>query len=153
MGIDTDRDVFVSYTKDDRDWAEWIAWELEEASYQVLIQAWDLVAGSNWVHGMHEGVQRAERTLAVLSSAYLRSVYGSAEWEAAWAADPLGQRRKLLTARVENCDRPGLLGQVVGIDLFDCGRDEARRRLVAAMQAAITGRAKPTSPPAFPGDR
>jgi hypothetical protein len=37
-------------------WAEWIAWELEGDEYRVLIQAWDMVAGANWVNSMHKGV-------------------------------------------------------------------------------------------------
>src|SRR5262249_8408630 len=34
-------DFFVSYAQADRGWAEWIAWQLEQDGYQVLIQAWD----------------------------------------------------------------------------------------------------------------
>ena len=56
-------------------WAEWIAWELEEAGHRVLVQAWDFVPGSNWIQGMQEGVTRAGRTIAVLSPAYLESEY------------------------------------------------------------------------------
>nr|WP_084691959.1 toll/interleukin-1 receptor domain-containing protein [Parafrankia elaeagni] len=84
-------DFFVSYTQPDRPWAEWIAWTLEETGYRVLIQAWDFTPGSNWVTGMDQGVAAAKRTIAVLSAAYTHSVYGAAEWQAAWAAgvDPV----------------------------------------------------------------
>ena len=80
---DADWDVFVSYTKSDRGWAEWIAHQLEDSSWRTLIQAWDFVPGTNWAHLMQEGVRRSKRTLAVMSSAYLDSVYGTAEWEVA----------------------------------------------------------------------
>ncbi|MGW4210274.1 toll/interleukin-1 receptor domain-containing protein [Lentzea sp. NPDC004789] len=151
VGMSADWDVFVSYNQADRAWAKWIAWQLEHAGLEVLIEAWDFVPGSNWTHVMQEGVQRAERTLAVLSRSYLTSVYGTAEWEVAWAADPLGLKRKLLVVRVEDCDRPGFLGQVVGIDLFGVTRDEARTTLVNGVAAALAGRAKPVSEPPFPG--
>ncbi|MBL7508349.1 toll/interleukin-1 receptor domain-containing protein [Frankia nepalensis] len=145
-------DFFVSYTQADRAWAEWIAWQLEEAGYRVLVQAWDLVPGSNWAHGMDEGIRRSARTVAVLSAAYARSVFGTVEWRAAWVADPLGERRKLLVTRVEDCPRPGVLAQVVGIDLFDRPRDRARAELLRAAELAVTGaRAKPPTPPEFPG--
>lgn len=62
---------FVSYTQSDRPWAEWIAWQLEEEGYRVLVQAWDFVPGRNWVPSMEQGVRRAERTIAVLSNRYL----------------------------------------------------------------------------------
>jgi hypothetical protein len=31
-------DFFVSYTSADRAWAEWIARQLEQAGYQVIVQ-------------------------------------------------------------------------------------------------------------------
>jgi hypothetical protein len=46
---------------------------------------------------MHDGVQHATRTIAVVSQAYLASVYGAEEWNAAWRADPDGSERKLIT--------------------------------------------------------
>src|SRR5258708_23019630 len=90
-------DLFVSYTQADKRWAEWIAWVLEEhGHYQVLIQAWDFVPGSNWIAEMHAGTRGAARTIAVLSDAYLDSHYGSAEWQAAAAAHPGRAARKQL---------------------------------------------------------
>ena len=47
-------DFFVSYTQADRAWAEWIAWQLEDSGRRVLIQAWDMAPGSNWVDRMQE---------------------------------------------------------------------------------------------------
>jgi hypothetical protein len=142
----------VSYTQVDRTWAEWVAWALEAAGYTVLIQAWDFVPGSNWVTGMNEGVSRAARTVAVLSDAYAGSVYGRAEWQAAWAADPDGAARKLLVVRVEDCTRPGLLDQMISIDLFGKSEDQARVKLVGAARLAVSGgRSKPPTAPAFPG--
>ncbi|WP_322751483.1 MULTISPECIES: toll/interleukin-1 receptor domain-containing protein [unclassified Frankia] len=108
--------------------------------------------GANWVVGMQNGVQRAARTVAVLSAAYGQSVYGAAEWQAAWAADPDGAGRKLLVFRVEDCDRPGLLGQVVSHDLFSMTQDKAGTVLLEAAKLAVGGgRAKPPTRPPFPG--
>ncbi|ETA04003.1 TPR repeat-containing protein [Frankia sp. CcI6] len=146
-------DFFVSYTVVDRPWAVWVAWALEEVGFRVLVQAWDLVPGTNWVAGMDEGVRRAQRTVAILSEAYTRSVFGAAEWQAAWAADPKGEKRKLLVFRVADCDRPGLLGQVVGVDLFGCAEQAARAELVSAARLAVSGgRNKPEVAPPFPPD-
>ncbi|MCG8921548.1 toll/interleukin-1 receptor domain-containing protein [Lentzea sp. CC55] len=146
-----DRDFFVSYTSADRAWAEWVAWELEESGHKVLIQEWDFVPGSNWVAKMHDGVQGTARTIAVLSSAYLSSVYGKTEWQAAWREDPAGAGRKLLVLRVEECDRSGLLGSVVSADLFGISEEEARQRLRRVVRGAVEGRLKPQTTPRFPG--
>lgn len=143
-------DFFVSYTQADRAWAEWIAWDLEETGHRVLVQAWDFVPGSNWVSRMQDGVRNAERTIAVLSPAYLSSVYAAAEWQAAWTADPAGERSKLLVVRVTECERPGLLSTVVSRDLFEVTEAEARARLRRLVHEALTGRAKPPVPPGFP---
>jgi hypothetical protein len=144
-------DFFISYTSADRQWAEWMAWELEQAGYGVLIQAWDFVAGSNWAVRMQDGIARAERTIAVLSGAYLRSVYGQVEWQAAQAADPLGFTRKLVPIRVDDCHRPGLLGQIVSFDLFGLAVQAARHRLLDQIAILLAGRAKPPCSPTFPG--
>ncbi len=143
-------DFFVSYTQADRAWAEWIAWLLEEDGYRVLVQAWDMVAGSHWISGMDQGVARAARTVAVLSPDYLCSVYGGAEWQGAWAADPQGQQRKLITVRVRGERPAGLLTGVVSVDLVGLSEAAARRRLREEITAAVRGRAKPDSAPPFP---
>lgn len=136
-------DFFISYTQADRAWAEWIAWVLEADGFRVLIQAWDFVPGSNWIQSMQAGVRDASRTIAVLSDAYLASTYASAEWQAAWASDPVGAGRKLLPIRVSLCARPGLLAGVVGIDLFGLTEAAARIELRKAVSAATAGRIKP----------
>ncbi|MCA1600645.1 MAG: tetratricopeptide repeat protein [Acidobacteria bacterium] len=143
-------DFFVSYAEADRGWAEWIAWQLENVGFRVLLQAWDFVPGSNWISTMHAGVQHAIRTVVVLSPAYLSSVFGAAEWQAAWKEDPDGGAKKLLPVRVARCERPGLLAGVVGVDVFEMGETEARRRLHSAVTAAVKGRDKPIERPLYP---
>jgi hypothetical protein len=142
------RDYFVSYTGVDEQWAEWIAFELEAAGYSAILQAWDFNAGSHFVSEMHRATQIAKRTIAVLSNAYLASAYAEAEWQEAWRADPTGAQRKLLVFRIEDSPRPGLLGQLVSVDLFGIDKATARSRLLAAGR---TERRKPPLPPQFPG--
>ncbi|WP_239377174.1 TIR domain-containing protein [Frankia sp. Cj5] len=148
-------DFFVSYTRADQGWAEWVGWQLEKASYRVLLQAWDFVPGTNWAVQMQHGVANTRRTIALLSHAYLKSVYGQTEWQAAQAADPLGFERKLLPIRLEECPRPGLLNTIVSIELFRHSTDEdaARQHLLDEISHALNGRAKPAATPRFPGGR
>jgi len=142
------KDFFISYNKADRDWAEWIAWTLEEAGYTTILQAWDFAAGSNFVLEMDEAAKQATRTIAVLSPDYLSARYTQPEWAAAFAKDPTGKQHKLILVCVRDCDVEGLLGQIVYIDL--CGLDEAAAR--DCLLAGISGeRAKPTTKPTFPG--
>jgi WD40 repeat protein len=147
-------DFFISYTSADRRWAEWIGWQLEEAGYRVLIQAWDIVPGANFVERMDRAIQEAARTIAVLSPEYLRSVYTKLELQAAYRSDPEGLRRRLLPVRVAPCEVEGLLAVIVFIDLVGI-EDEAaaRETLLDSVRRGVSGRAKPESKPAFPAAR
>jgi hypothetical protein len=78
------------------------------------------------------------------------SVYGQSEWQAAARGDPRGFARKLLPVRVEDCPRPGPLGAIVSIDLFDQEPEQANQHLLMHVGHALTGRAKPAVPPDFP---
>jgi WD40 repeat protein len=144
-------DFFVSYTTADLGWAEWIAWQLEVAGFHVIIQVWDFVPGSHWMTRMADGVRDCDRVIALLSHAYLESVYGRKEWQAAFRADPDGAERKVIPIRVQNCPRPGLLDEVVSFDLFDLTAEQARAQLLEGIRAALAGRAKPRAEPNFPG--
>jgi hypothetical protein len=70
------KDFFVSYNKADRAWAEWIAWQLEEAGFTVLIQAWDFRPGGNFALDMQRAASTCARTVAVLSPDFLQADYG-----------------------------------------------------------------------------
>ncbi|ELP63803.1 toll/interleukin-1 receptor domain-containing protein [Streptomyces turgidiscabies] len=146
------KDFFISYTSADRRWAVWIAWELEEAGFGVLVQEWDFVPGSNWHTGMERGVTEYERTIAVLSPDYLKSVYGRQEWQVAVGADPAGFKRKLVPVRIASCTPQGLLASVVFIDLVGLTSEQAHRQLLAGIGGANSGRSKPTAPPLFPSE-
>jgi hypothetical protein len=48
-GVVLMKDFFISYNSTDRTWAEWIAWQLEEAEYTTVLQAWDFRPDSDFV--------------------------------------------------------------------------------------------------------
>ena len=118
------KDFFISYTADDTDWAEWVAWQLEDKGYSTLLQAWDFLPGSNFVQGMQDACIYAQKTLAILSKRYLQKLFTQSEWAAAFASDPTGELRKLIPVRVDNCNLQGLLSQIVYIDLADAKNEE-----------------------------
>jgi len=140
------RDFFVSYNRHDKAWAEWLAWQLEEARHSTYIQAWDFGAGSNFVLEMQKAAACSERTIAVLSPHYLRSLFTQPEWAAAFAQDPTGQARRLVPVRVADCELTGLLSQIVYIDLVGLDEDAARQRLLEEIKPD----GRPTQPPVFP---
>jgi hypothetical protein len=141
-------DFFISYNSADRAWAEWIAWHLEAAGYTAVLQTWDFRPGSNFVLVMQQAAVEAERTIAVLSPAYLAARFPQPEWAAAFAQDPTGEQGLLVPVRIHECDLQGLLPQIIYIDLVGLEETAATEILLAGVRR---GRAKPPTTPGFPG--
>jgi len=59
------KDFFISYTKNDVQWAKWIAGTLEKGEngkgYTTIIQAWDFKAGTNIINNMNESFRDSKR--------------------------------------------------------------------------------------------
>jgi len=87
---------FVSYNRADRQWAEWIAWHLEEAGYKTVIQAWDIRPGSNFAVAMQDATAKSDRTIAVLSPDYVEAKFTQAEW----SSTEIGDAKKLTTFKL-----------------------------------------------------
>jgi tetratricopeptide (TPR) repeat protein len=148
-------DFFISYNSQDDRWAQWIAWELEEAGYSVVVQAWDFAPGSNFVLEMQKAAVSATRTIAVLSPDFVRSAFAQPEWAAAFAKDPTGNERRLVPVRVAPVEVTGLLAQIVHVDLVGTSESDAKARLLSAAHRAqgdpAESRHKPVERPGFPG--
>ncbi|WP_154675141.1 TIR domain-containing protein, partial [Parafrankia elaeagni] len=130
-------DFFVSYTRADQAWAEWIAWTLEEAGYSLLIQAWDFVPGAHWISSVERGVQQAKRTIVVLSEGYEESMAASAEWWHVWSADPPDSLKQILPVRVESFTPRSFPLPFGAVDLFNVDRLEARAKLLTAVKLGL----------------
>ncbi len=142
-------DFFISHNRADRTWAEWIAWQLEDAGYQVILQEWDFRPGQNFMLEMQRALAKADRVVAVLSPSYLTGEFSQAEWAAHLVQDASGVDGKLLVVRVRECEPPGLLSPIIRIDLFGIPEEDAREMLLAGVKK---GRVKPLVKPDFPVD-
>jgi tetratricopeptide (TPR) repeat protein len=148
MAGEARKDFFISYNQADKAWAEWIAWELENAGYTIIIPAWDFRPGGNFVLEMQKAAASATRTIAVLSPDYLTSQFTQPEWAAAFAQDPTGANGILVPVRVSRIDLEGLLGQIIYINLIGLDEEAARNALISGIEQR---RSKPSSAPRFPG--
>ncbi|MFH1033266.1 MAG: toll/interleukin-1 receptor domain-containing protein, partial [Pseudomonadota bacterium] len=141
------KDFFISYNKADRQWAEWIAWQIMAQGRQVVIQAWDFGPGCNFPLAMQQGIQECEKILLVLSPDYLKSEFTQPEWAAYFAQDPKGDKRQIVPVRVRDCQPGGLLAPIVYVDLLGIAAEaEARRQLLQG----LFGGGPPATPPVFP---
>src|SRR3954462_2729698 len=78
-------DFFISHAGRDAGWAEWLAWQLQQAGYSVELDVWDWAPGEDFVARMAAALESADRVLAVCSEASFSSVFGGAELRAAFA--------------------------------------------------------------------
>ncbi len=130
--------IFISYTTNDEKWARWIGRVLMAAGYSVTAQFKDFLPGTNFVRQMDDAIKKTDRTIAVLSRDYLQSSFATAEWQAAFRNDPLGQERKLVPVRVSKiskADLSGLLGSIVYADLIGLTETSATAVLLGAIGA------------------
>lgn len=135
------KDFFISYRGADKNWAEWIAWQLEESGYWVDIQAWDFRPGHDFIAEMNRASNEAHRTIAVLTPAYFESQFTESEWTTAF------KKGNLLPVRVVDFAVEGLLSARVHIDLAGKNETEAKEALLNGVRDK---RRKPTTEPPFP---
>ena len=64
-----DTDFFISHAGRDTAWAEWLAWQLQQAGYHVELDVWDWTRGEDFVARMQQALEGADRVLAVCTAA------------------------------------------------------------------------------------
>jgi hypothetical protein len=130
-------DFFVSHAGADRAWAEWAAWQLEQAGYTVVLDVWDWAAGQNFVTAMSDALGRCDRVVALFSAAYFdRDRYTAEEWSAAALHVPGTGEGRLVPVRVEEvpaAEMPAVLRPLLYRDVFGLGEEQARRVLLEAV--------------------
>ncbi|WTO80678.1 FxSxx-COOH system tetratricopeptide repeat protein [Streptomyces sp. NBC_00210] len=136
--------LFISHAGADRAWAEWVAWQLQDAGYEIELDVWHWGAGDNFVLRMNEALERG-RMVALFSEAYFDTArFTTEEWTAVLAA-----REKWVPVRVEDVSVPRIVKPLLAPELFGLGEEQARTVLLQAVQGPP---GSPSSPPAFPGN-
>ena len=141
--------VFVSHAGRDRAWAEWVAWQLEHAGWDITVEldCWDWQAGDNFVAKMNTALDTCDRMLAVFSTAYFEPARWTAdEWTAAFrmAKDKPGF---LVPVRIDDTPAPALLGPLISPALHGRSREQARSELLGTIRPP----GRPQVEPPLPG--
>jgi hypothetical protein len=140
-------DFFISYRGKDDAWAQWIAWQLKAAGFEVFLQAWNFQTGDNVIAKMQEGLTKSERAILLLSPHYFESPNTTAEWTAAIAKVLADKPEFVIPVLIEKCDL-GLLAPYLYIDLNDIiDPAAARKRLLDGIKP---NPGAPTTEPPFP---
>jgi TIR domain len=140
-------DIFVSYTSSDREWAFWIAQELEKLGHTPRVHDWEIGAGGDIASWMEHRHDKADNVLLVVTEVYLSKTYS--RWErlaAQWAA--AGERPNFaLPILIENCKLPTLLAQFKRCELFGLVEEKARKRFADYLKSGV----RPQGSMRFPG--
>jgi tetratricopeptide (TPR) repeat protein len=120
-------DIFISYTSSDRDWAFWIAKELEALGHAPHIHEWEIKGGDDiyaWMERRHDA---ADHVLCVVSDDYLGAPYSTLERNAAvWQAASKRPGFVLFVA-VKPCRLPTLIDHYRRCELYSTVSDDERR--------------------------
>jgi hypothetical protein len=121
-------DIFISYTSSDRDWAFWIAKELEALGHTPHIHEWEIKGGDDIYAWMEQRHDAANHVMCVVSDEYLKAPYSTLERNAAlWQA--AGKRPGfVLLVAVKPCKLPTLADHIRRCELYGISQETARIR-------------------------
>jgi hypothetical protein len=143
-----EKKVFISYTRKDLAWGEWIAGVLkDEAGLAVELDVWDWNAGDDVIEKMDRAVSGCTLFLMVMSHAYFTSPYAEAEWKAVLARHFSGDGCRLIPVRIDDVEPPVILKSFLSIDLYKVDESAARDRL---LEQAAGRPGKPSTLSPFP---
>jgi cellulose biosynthesis protein BcsQ/tetratricopeptide (TPR) repeat protein len=153
-------DVFVSHVEQDRMWADWLAYQLTSAGYQVSLQGTAFPPGSDLETELRRAVAGASCTLAVMSPDYLRSSTARITWDAALSRDHFGSQGRLVPIKVTKFEAWGRFSSRVPVDLTGLRVEAAVDEVQAAVQdpgvrPPKNRQSEPPDvrPPRFPGSQ
>lgn len=120
--------MFISHASRDTAWAEWLAWQLQQAGYSVELDVWDWAPGEDFVARMSTALERANWLLAVCTEAYFTSAFGGAELRGAFAAS--AAERRIVPVLVETVTLPALYRALISVDPTGLDETTAAARLL-----------------------
>jgi hypothetical protein len=127
-------DIFVSYTNSDRDWASWIAKELEALRHAPQVHEWEMEGGDDIYAWIEARFQAADHVLCVASDEYLSAPYSTLERNAPLRHAAKDRPGFVLLVVVKPWRLPALSNQLRRCEPFGVPEDAARLRFYEFVQ-------------------
>jgi len=145
------KDFFIIYSRADRSWAKWIAWELENAGYSAILPPWSFRPDSDFEMEMQKAAAKAKCTIVILSPEYLNILSAQSASVSTFSREVINDQNRLLPicVRESGSEISKLLESINHIDL--AGEDESTARTILLASVRNEG-IKLTTAPVFPGD-
>jgi TIR domain len=126
--------VFISYNVDaDLDQAKKIGVIVDEIGFEVFAQYKNMPAGSNFVAEMQKGLASMGKFVPLYSPEYIAAPHCQAEWNAAYAMDPVGERRLITAFLLRKTELPPLHKQIIFVPLYGLTTEKAREAIIEAL--------------------
>lgn len=109
--------VFLSYSREDYFYAELARVKLEEAGISVWMDQGQLRPGSDWQHGIDQGISESFAVLLVLSANSANSPFVTYEW-----ASAMGKGKPIIPLRLNECPVHPKLQVIQRLDFSNPGQ-------------------------------
>ena len=139
------RDFFVSYNKDNREWAEWVVRVLKKNGYSAYSQL-DIKPGDNFIEKMNEFLRNSDGFIAVWSKTYSESRFCMTEMQAAFSEWHKKRMECFLIVCVDKHPVEPLYSALVHVDLPDKSA-ASETTLADAVRRAVPRPAPEPEPP------
>ncbi len=135
----TNRNLFISYSHVDQNFAKKLASMLADEGLNIWIDVEDIPAGENWRNAIDEGLKTAEIMLLIVSPESMASAEVQAEWNYF-----LDERKTVIPIQLRQADIPSRLRLIQRVDfskestVFEEDYARLRDRLMGADAALNT---------------
>jgi hypothetical protein len=120
--------VFISYARSDKQWAEWLGERLVKHGFVIWTDARSVPTGESFIAELGRTIERSDIVLALLSPSYFRSTWCQQETAVAAAS-----KVPIIPVLVEPCEVQGFLRNYNWADLTS-DRDSGLRAVIQAAE-------------------
>jgi hypothetical protein len=116
MADDFAFDVFLSYSREDKEQVQYLAERLRDCGVKVWLDAWCIRPGEEISLAIQSGLSISRRIILCLSQAALHSKWMTAEYLTLLFADPNNEKERFIPVLLEDCPLPMILHRFRYID-------------------------------------
>jgi tetratricopeptide (TPR) repeat protein len=128
MAVQTQKDIFISSSAYDWNWAQWLDYVLRKAGYTTALQGFETFVDKSFVAFMDEALVECRLVACLLSPEYLQSNWCKEQWPAGLFVN------QLCLIRVAQCEPAGLLGPRAFLDWVGATEVTSKELLLNALK-------------------
>lgn len=144
------QDSFILYHRADRQWAEWIAWQLRNEHYSIILPVWGVLPSTDIELELRKAAAKAKHTIILLSPNFFRTFASKPDWIDPLKQDSVSQQNRLIAIYIR--DYRGKHKQhLESIHYLDLSRDEEAAARKILLEAMLGEYIVPDVAPVYPG--